>query len=319
MSVKTYLLSMPERLVRSVVGLGAGVLREVGEVALPIGIRRSQLYHNLVDVTLRFLIERVGGVDGVYDSDEKLTEDFLIRRAAGNAVEVLGIVAFRASPVWVLAALADACGVGRQLIPEIAAALAADGLLEKDVQFTTVDQMLDALERTSARLAATINTPPLDVATLRLEWQALRNEIRSIPPGTRPTGETLRNLWTQLQTESARQQRSVFEVSSILALSAVAKFPDGLRWVSASARVAANRTTQVFATALLDHYRQTLGEIRQTGFVRYALTQCRPYVRAAAGQFSPARRTLTQRLIGPGGQGGRGDRGREGEDGYRPT
>src|SRR6185436_10715598 len=108
--------------------------------------------------------------EGVYRIDERLPDDFLARRAAGNVVEILGIVAFRASPVWVLAALADVCGMGRQLIPEIADALKAQGLLEKDTQFTNVDQMLDGLERTSARLASTINTPPLDVAALREEW-----------------------------------------------------------------------------------------------------------------------------------------------------
>ena len=119
MTVKTYLLSFPERLVRSALGLGAGVAREVGEVALPDGIRRSQLYQNLVDATLRFLIEQVGGVEGVYRAEGALPDNFLVRRTAGNAVEVLGIVAFRASPVWVLAALADLCGMGRHLIPEI--------------------------------------------------------------------------------------------------------------------------------------------------------------------------------------------------------
>ena len=98
---------------------------------------------------------------------DALPDNFLARRTAGNAVEVLGIVAFRASPVWVLAALADVCGAGRQLIPEMADALKEQGLLEKDAQFTSVDQILDGLERTSSRLAAAINTPPLDVAGLR--------------------------------------------------------------------------------------------------------------------------------------------------------
>jgi hypothetical protein len=49
--VKGYLLALPERRVRSVPGLGAGVAREVGEVAVPAGIRRGQLYQNLVDAT----------------------------------------------------------------------------------------------------------------------------------------------------------------------------------------------------------------------------------------------------------------------------
>ena len=119
MTVKAYLLSLPERLIRSTVGLGAGVAREVSEVALPDGIRRSQLYRNLVDATLHFLIEQVGGVEGVYPAGAALPDNFLARRTAGNAIEVLGIVAFRASPVWILAALADVCGMGRQLIPEL--------------------------------------------------------------------------------------------------------------------------------------------------------------------------------------------------------
>ena len=92
---------------RSALGLGAGVAREVGEVALPAGVRRSQLYQNLVDTTLRYLTEKVGGVEAVRGMGSEVPDDFVARRAAGNAVEVLGIVAFRASPVWVLAALAD--------------------------------------------------------------------------------------------------------------------------------------------------------------------------------------------------------------------
>ena len=60
--------------------------------------------------------------------------------------------------MWILAALADVCGLGRRLIPEIAEALKAQRLLEKDMQVTSVDQMLDGLERTSSQLAATMNT-----------------------------------------------------------------------------------------------------------------------------------------------------------------
>lgn len=299
MTLKAYLLSFPERLVRSAVGLGAGVTRELGEVALPKGIRGSQLYQNLVDATLRFLIEQVGGVEGAYGKGDEgtLPDDFLARRTAGNAVEVLGLVAFRASPVWVLAALADLCGMGRQLIPEMADALKAQGLLEKDAQFTSVDQILHGLERTSSRLAATINAPPLDVAGLRNEWEAIRDEARRLPPASLPSRETISSVWAQLKTESARQDRSVFETSSMAAIAAVRSLPDGVRWLSASARVGATRTGHVVAAALLDHYTQTLSEIRQVGYLAYAGRQCQPYVRAAVDQFSPKRRTLTQRLL----------------------
>ena len=231
MTVKSYLLTLPERVVRSTLGLGAGVAREVGEVALPAALRRTQLYQNLVDTTLRFLIEQVGQVDGVYAASEALPDDFLVRRTAGNAIEVMGIVAFRASPVWVLAAMADLCGMGRYLIPEIADALKAQGLLEKDAHFTSVDQMLDGLERTSSRMAAAVNTPPLDVAGLREEWNAIRTEAQRLQPASLPSRETIGQMWAELKAEAARHDRSVFETSSMIALSALRQFPDRVHWL----------------------------------------------------------------------------------------
>jgi hypothetical protein len=296
-TVKAYLLSLPERLIRSTVGLGAGVAREVSEVALPDSIRRSQLYRNLVDATLHFLIEQIGGVEGVYPAGAALPDNFLARRTAGNAIEVLGIVAFRASPVWILAALADVCGMGRQLIPELTDALKAQGLLEADAQFTTVDQMLDGLERTSTHLASAVNTPPLDVKALRAEWDALREDARQLPQASLPSWESISAVWTNLKAESARQDRSIFETSSVLAIAAARSVPSGVRWLSASARVGATRTGQLFAASLLDHYRETLTELQQVGYLTYASRQFRPYMRAAVDQFSPKRRTLTQRLL----------------------
>lgn len=304
MTVKRYLLSLPERIARSALGLGAGTARELGAVALPSGVREGKLYQNVVETTLRFLVEQVGGVEGVYRGEDTLPSDFLARRSAGNIVEALGIVAFRASPVWVLAALSDACGVGRHLIPEIAGALKAQGLLDADTQFSSVDQLLDGLERTSSRLAATINTPPLDVAGLREEWQAIREAARSLQPGRLPSADVIRDMWMQLTSEAARQNQSVFETSSMMAVSAVRGLPDGVRWASASAQVGVARAGQVLGAALLDHYRQTLTELREVGFATYGARQFRPYVRAAVNQFSPKRRTLTERFLDK--LGGRG-------------
>jgi hypothetical protein len=302
-SIRRYLLSFPERVVRSALGLGAGVAREIGAVALPAGVRSSQLYQNLVDATLRYLVEKVGGLEAATGEGE-IPDDYVARRTAGNAVEVLGVVAFRASPVWVLAALADLAGLGRHLIPQIAASLKARGLLEESTQFTTVDQILDGLERTSGRLASTINAPPLNVAELRAEWNALREDARGLKPGRLPSAATLRDLWAQLEAESARQGRSVFETSSLLAVSAARSLPKGVLRLGASAGVGAARSGQILGAALLDDYRRTLTELREVGYASYARRQLAPYVRAAVRQFSPGHRTLTERILARIGLGG---------------
>src|SRR6202030_3247195 len=187
MASRAFLLSLPERVIRSALGLSAGLLREVGVVVLPQGVRRSALYRSLVDTTLRYVIEHVGGAEGVYPAEQPQPGDFLTRRGAGHAIELLGIVAFRVSPVWVLAALADLSGLGRRLIPEIAEALKAEGLLHEESQFESVDQLLDSLERTSSRLAQTINAPPIDVPRLRKEWTEIRLQARGLKPVDLPS------------------------------------------------------------------------------------------------------------------------------------
>jgi hypothetical protein len=292
-----YLLSLPERALRSATAVSAGFLREIGDVTIPKSVRQSQLYQNLVDSTLRFLIEQVGQVENVYPQAEAFSEEFLMRRTAGNGIELIGILAFRASPVWVLAALADVTGAGRYLIRDIADSLKDQGLLERSRDFTSVDQMLDGLEATAGRLASTINTPPLDVATLRQDWESVKNDLSKIPPRNFPSVEDVRGVWTSMKDEARRHNRTVFELSSVMAMSAVTNLPQRVRWISASTRVAMGRTSTVLAGVLLDHYRSTLREIRQAGYLRYAVRQFRPYLYAAASQFSPRRQSLTERVL----------------------
>lgn len=292
-----YLLSVPERVLRSATALAGGLLRELGDVALPAFVRRTRLYQSLVDSTLRFLIEQVGQVEGAYPSESKLAENFLLRRTAGNGLELIGILTFRASPVWVMAALADVSGAGRQLIAEIAATLKREGLLPPDAEVSTVEQMLDGLERSAGRLAETVNTPPLDVKALRQEWADIRRDVASIPPPNLPSPADVWQSWRQLTDEAERQKRTVWELSSLMALGAVTRLPDNLRWLGKSAALATRRTGEIFAGALLGHYRQALAEIHETGYMRYMVREFRPYLKAAALQFSPKHVSLTQKLL----------------------
>ncbi|HTT62585.1 MAG TPA: hypothetical protein VMG35_12110 [Bryobacteraceae bacterium] len=293
-----YLLSLPERVLRSMSALSAGLLRELSEVVLPRAVRRTRLYTELADNTLRFLIENIGQVDGAYPPQGKLADDFAMRRFAGSGVELIGLLTFSASPVWVLAALADLTGTGRQLIREIAQSLKDEGLLAAGADYETIDQLLDGLEGAAGRLAQTANTPPLDVASLRQEWSDLRREAAKIPRPRLPSGETLRQSWEDLKATAAAQGRPVFQVSTLMALAAVSRVPENLLWLSRCAKGAARRTGQVMAGVLLNHYGTALREIRATGYVAYWVREFRPYLKAAVSQFSPLRVTSTERMLG---------------------
>jgi len=292
-----YLLSLPERAIRSLGALSGGLLREIGNVALPASVRRTTLYRTMVEVALRFLIEEVGQVEGVYPSEGRLAEDFLLKRTASHGIELLGILAFHASPVWVLAALADATGGGRKLILEIADALKEEGLLERDARFETMDQVLLGLEKTSDHMATTLNMPPVDIAGLRREWEQLKHELTNIPPKKVPALERIEGVWEELQSTARQQGRSVFVVSSLLAVSTVAHVPANVLWLSRAARSAVRRTGRVLGDTILDHYTASLGEIGRTGFFAYWSREFRPYLRGAAEQFAPGHESLTEKLL----------------------
>jgi hypothetical protein len=292
-----YILSLPERVIRSLGALSGGLVREIGSVALPPAIRRMTLYRTMVEVTLRFLIEEVGQVEGVYPYQDQLAQNFLLQRTASHGIELLGILAFRASPVWVLAALADITGGGHKLIQEISEAMKDEGLLDRNVRFEKVDQVLDGLEQTSAHLAQTLNLPPVDVRGLRREWKTLKEGLQSIPPKSLPSMDRLENIWSKLRRTANTQDRSVFTISSLMAVSTLAHVPSNLLWLSRAAQSAVRRTGTVVGGALLEHYSQTLDEISQAGFLGYWTREFRPYLRAAAGQFTPQHVSLTERLL----------------------
>jgi hypothetical protein len=67
--------------------------------------------------------------------------------------------------------------------------------------------------------------------------------------------------------------------------------------LSKSAVIVVRHGGAVLSTALLEHYRQSLAELRETGFLRYGVRQLAPYAHAAVGAFAPARETLTGKLL----------------------
>ena len=295
--IGVYLLSLPERLLRSGAALAGGLMRELGTVAIPASVRKTKSYQTMVEIALRFMIEQLGQVKGVYPSEGELAQNFLLRRTAGHGIELAGLIAFRASPVWILAALADISGAGRQVVQEIAESMKQEGLLDRDAKFENIDQILDGLERTAGWAADVVNVPPLDVAGLRREWAMFRESVARIPPRNLPSAQDIRRHWEELKLEAAAQGRTAFQLSSIMAVAAIARTPDTLLRLARAANRAVWRTGQLFAGNLLDHYSQTLREIRERGYAAYWAEAFRPYLHAAAGQFSPKHRSLTTRLL----------------------
>ena len=165
-----YLLSLPERLLRALAaGLG-GLIFEVTEVILPHWLRQTRLYQAMVYRFLRLSVELVGDVQGVLPVENMTIGDLATRKAVGNVIELASFVAVGWSPLWLLAAASDLTGGTRAYLNAFVAELKKQGLLPAEMDIRSVDDLLSALEFSTASAADMVDLPPLKVQDLRLSW-----------------------------------------------------------------------------------------------------------------------------------------------------
>ena len=129
------------------------------------------------------------------------------------------------------------------------------------------------------------------------EWSKVAAEARRLPAPKLPSRADVTGLWAELRRAAAEQNRSVFDLSSLLAVSAVGELPRRVRLLSRSAALAARKGGGAMSEALLEHYHATLTKIRETGFLAYGTRQLSPYVSAALKGFSPKQQTHTERFV----------------------
>jgi hypothetical protein len=164
---RSYLASLPERTTRAGAALTGGLVYEASEVVLPVAIRRSKLYQAIVGRLLRITVELVGGVRGVYPAQEMPVRELLVRKTAGNVVELSSFLAVGWSPVWLLAGASDLVGGTKVYLQALVTELRDAGVLPPEVDVTSFEELLSVLEGTSGVLADTVDVPPLNITSVR--------------------------------------------------------------------------------------------------------------------------------------------------------
>jgi len=274
-----FLLSLPERLVRVVAAAGGGAIHETAQLVLPRLVRHSRLYEATAKNLLRITVELVGGVerppDAVAGEFEQSPKKLAVRKGAGNVVELGSIFAFGFSPLWILAAAADVTRGTRVYLDTLVDELKAAGVIARDAQLGSVDELLAALEGASGTTARLIDIPPLEVEALKRSLSDLREDAEGLP-----SPSELSAVYSALVHEADREGKSLLEVSVGM----------GLAFFNAARKVGRQH--------VLDPYNEDLKPLRDEGFGAYGLRVGRPYAQAVGRHFDPARETLTEKGIG---------------------
>jgi hypothetical protein len=273
--IGSFLLSTPERAVRSVAALLGGALHETFALALPRVVRRSRLYEATAKNLLRVTIELVGGVEArepTADEHEPDPGRLAVRKGAGNVVELGSIAAFGFSPLWVLAAVADVTHGSRVYLDALVAELVRARVLPAGSSPGSVDELLGALEQVSGTTARLVDVPPLEVVALRRSLEEIRLGATSMPGP-----DQLARVYEALRAAARRERTSLLEVSVGIGLAFF------------------NSARHVGRQHLLDPYRDDLRPVRHEGLGAYARRVSRPYAEAVARHFDADQPSLTER------------------------
>jgi hypothetical protein len=271
---RSYLASLPERTARAGAALAGGLVYEASEVMLPLAVRRTRLYRAIVGRLLRITIELVGDVEGVFPTQEMPVRELMVRKAAGNVVELSSFLAVGWSPVWLLAGASDLVGGSKVYLRALVTELRNAGVFVEDPDVASFEELLTVLEGTSGVLADTVDVPPLNVSSLRTSWQELQRQVADLPDAA-----ALENIFAELQLAARQENRSLLEISSMVALGAV-------------------RTGVSLGNVhIFDYYRRALRTIVEEGLLTFLRRISTPYLTRAASHFDPRSSTYSERLL----------------------
>ena len=271
---RSYLASLPERTARAGAALTGGLVYEASEVMLPLAVRRSKLYQAIVGRLLRITIELVGGVEGVYPTEEMPVRELLVRKTAGNVIELSSFLAVGWSPVWLLAGASDLVGGTKVYLRVLVTELRDAGVLVADPDVASFEELLTVLEGTSGVLADTVDVPPLNIQSVRTSWQELQRQVADLPDAA-----GLEEIFAELKLAARQEDRSILEISSVVALGAV----------HAGVRLG---NVHVF-----DYYRSALRTIMDEGLLSFLWRTSTPYLTRAGSHFHPRASTYSERLL----------------------
>ncbi len=279
-----YVVSLPERTLRSVAAGIGGVSKLATDSLLPSSLRGTKFYTFLLGNTQRFIIEGIGNVEGAYAKDSgALPENYVAKKVVGNVVDAAGMFAFHFSPVWFFALVGDAASGTKVYLNRVVDELKKDGAISPDATIGTAGDLLDALNTASSKTTLPLDTPPLskaELTALGTEIAAGYAQLYRSGSAAIPSPEALWQTFTKLRDA---EKVPLLRLSGAMALS--------------SAKAVGVATGTLMWETTVRSYAASLDAVSKRGFAAFFAEASAPYFEALAGAFAPARKTLTEKLL----------------------
>ena len=321
-----YGVSLPERFVRSAVGLTAGTAKEIAEFIVPQAFQSSKSYEVAIRNSLNFLLSSVATISEpdrpsgepasevpvrLNDSQRQVlgtTQDsagasgtetdagrFVAKKAISNFIDITGLTTLHISPLWILAIVSDTAYGTKVYLNELATELQRQGLIDNSSTIHKVDDVFEAVRKASSRAASTFDLPPLSLEELKQSLTQTRAALQEIDPAQLIPESEIRRLWQDMKELAVSENVSLLGVSGALAMQTVERIRGATHGTLAGLFVAG----KIINRNIFGHYAQALLEIHQRGILQSVRDSFEPYADLAWNNMESSRKTWTEQLLNP--------------------
>lgn len=293
-----YLLSLPERTLRSLAAVAGGTTSLLTETLFPDVLRGTTMYRIFLGDTQRFVIEKVAQVQREAGqeaaAEAAAPTDYVQRKMVGSALEAAGLLAMHFSPLWVFAVAGDAAAGSSEFLHRLVVQLKRNNVLPADAEINGLQDLLATIQETSRTTASAVDTPPLsreEIARLANDMTASYGKMFSNVTNLLPRFET---LWDKMESLASRENVSLERLGGILTVDVAEWGKKGFGTVMAVGQTGA----ELFGEKILASYDRTLDAVTKEGVTGYLTRHMKPFVQAATDHFSPSKKTWTESFFG---------------------
>lgn len=295
-NVSLYTLSIPERYMRGLTALTGGMLKETTDLVVPDFVQDTTSYNIFVGNLLRFAVENVGGVEGLYE-DDSLEGEYATRKVIGNAIEGVGIATVHASPLWIFAFFADSVKGGQAYLDRLSDELVERGYIESEKTSKSLKGLLEGIEKTTSSFAQNIDTPPLSKDEIIDNISEIRDSINELWVTTGKAAgditEDVGDIMQEFIDTANEEDQSFLELGGLMTLQATSRAKKAVGMAITAPHVAG----KMLSENILGYYRDTLTDIHEHGYAQVASEVIDPYGNAILKQFDANKETWTEKIF----------------------
>lgn len=288
-----YLISLPERIIRSGVSGVTSISTLISTVFFPKALKNSATYRVTYGMLQQFLVEKVAGVE-IEEKDFVLKKNYVARKTLGSILEGVGLVSIRFSPVWILAILSDLSGGSKEYFQRILQDLQRNGLIDGGKQYNSVFDVLEQIQATTKVGVNTFDMPPLSKEDFTEFKQEIKNVYQQNTATTKKMMHELETVYKQMNTVSRDKKLNLAQLNGAMAMELMKR---GAKKGIDISKVTSVSSLKLLHELFIESYKETLNDISKQGKRSYLIRHMTPFVRQIQKYYQPDTVTTTDKLI----------------------